>query len=186
MAKQTALRTTIVLLLFLSGCATGSLTKDDKFVPEKWRTLAVLPFTGADAFDKTTAEFFAFQLERQKHFQIVAPAKTEITLKRSGTVLASDGLTAESAQKVGRVIGADALIVGKITLHRFRDLTSVEVRLIDVATGQVIASVVQSALGMVRGPAYAQYVRYATERAAADMMAVLEELSTKRRGVKEE
>lgn len=163
------------------------MKKDDKFVPENWRTLAVLPFTGNEAFNRTAAEFFAFQLDKQKHFQIIAPGKIEIMLKRNGTALASGGLTVENGQNVARVIGADAVFIGKITIpvRGYTLVASVEVSLIDVPTGQAIASVVQSNLGhpTFRMDAL-ESVANATERAAADMLAVLEELSIRRRSVK--
>jgi len=174
--------------LILTGCALGdSLTKDDAFVPEGWKSIAVLPVTDNPLFGRAIAEYFAFKLTKQDHFRVVAPATIEIALKRKGLLLASSGPTSADLSNIAQTIGVEAVFLGKIPTPA-PALAKVEMKLIDVATGKTIAMVVRAAIDVPfvydnRTDTH-RLVTTATERAAEEMLGILEELWQRQRSAK--
>lgn len=178
----------LLATLMLTGCAIGdSLTKDDVFVPVDWKSIGVLPVTDNPWFGRTIAEYFAFKLAKQGHFRVVAPATIEIALKRKGLLLASSGPASVDLPNIAEIIGVEAVCLGKITTRGYIFAT-VEMKLIDIATGKTIAMVVRAAIDVPivydnRTDAH-RLVTTATERAAEEMLGILEELWQRQRSAK--
>jgi len=181
MVKRIGSRSGIVLLLFIvAACATAApVMREDTFVPENWKVLAVLPFTGNTVFGKPAGEFFAFQLQKQTRFRVIAPAAVELTLNRAGVRLPDGNVTVERSQTLARLVPADAVFVGSVTLRPFLGAVA-NVTLIDVATGRVVATAVQDSAGAAnyRVDVHAR-VTVAVERVGARLKTVLEEWSKK-------
>ena len=181
-----------VLLVFVA-CTTSpprESVRDETFVPENWKTIAVLPFTGDAAFSRPAAEFFAYKLQKQQHFRIVTPGLAEIMLERQGFPLGGNEITIEEAQKLGRLVEAQSVFIGKIEMENIppkreyspliRRHARAEIKLIDVSQGRVVASVVQPSSPVMTHDYY-DLAKNAIGQAAAEMMAVLDSLVKKNR-----
>lgn len=163
------------------------MVPDEKFIPETWRTLAVMPFIGSVAWSRVAAEFFAFQIQRQPHFPVVTPAMIELTLRRKGLNLPPHGIEISDAQNAAQLVAAQAVFVGNIAI-RYGQLQEAiaEAKLVDAASGRVIATVAASVsdrqvpCGDPRiENCELDLVTAAIEQVAAKMLVVLNDLSQK-------
>ena len=179
-----SLRLTLVTATFLTACAAGPhvpSTRDEAFVPDHWEIVAVLPFTGDAAVRRPAGELFAHKMQKQPYFPIITPGFAELVLKRKGQSFGATEITAEQAQKLGQLVEAQAVLIGNITLVRdgIVAYARVEIKLIEVSQGHVVAKVDQSS----SANSYNGYdlAQGAENRAATEMMAILEALGKKAR-----
>ena len=184
-----SLRLTLVAATLLTACATpphgpshAPSTRDEAFVPERWETVAVLPFTGDPAFRRPAGEFFASKMQKQPHFRIMTPGFAELVLKRNGQSLDATRITDEQAQKLGQLVDAQAVFIGNITLVRDGYVVYVraEIKLIEVSQGHVVASVDRRPPISYSIDGYV-LAQAAQNQAATEMMAILEALGKKAR-----
>lgn len=174
----------LVTTLLLAACATPvhqPPARDEAFIPDHWETVAVLPFTGDAAFRRPAGEFFAHRMQKQPYFRIMTPGFAEFVLKRKGESLDATQITAEQAQKLGKLVEAQAVFIGNIVLTRAGAVVFVraEIKLIDVSQGHVVASVDEPSPPI----SYDGYdlAKVAENKAAAEMMVMLEALGKKAR-----
>ena len=175
------------VLLVLAACSTSperQSVHDETFVPEKWKTIAVLSFTGDAAFSRPAAEFFANKLQKQQSFRIITPGFAEIVLERKGFPLGTNEITIEEAQKAGRLVEAQSVFMGKIEVEHVAgplNRARAEIKLIDVSQNRVVASVVQPNSLLVPSNDSYDLAKNALDRAAAEMMTILDSLAKKNR-----
>ena len=179
-----ALRLTVVTAMLLTGCATPPrvpTTRDETFVPEHWETVVVLPFTGEAAVRRPVSELFAYQMQKQPYFRILTPGFAELTLKRNGQALDATEISADQAQKFGKMVQAQGVLVGNISQVRGGVAVYVraEIKLIDVSQGHVVARVDQASPPISWNEF--DLAKVAEKQAAIEMMAILESLGKKAR-----
>lgn len=168
------------LSLVLVSCVppVHRMSRDESFMKQDagrkaWRKVAVLPFAGDTAFRRTAAEWLAFRVGKHGLFEIVVPSLAEIELKKQGTLIGEAGATVEEAQRAGQMLGVDGVVFGSVdpSARGGREPAGVEARVVDVATGKVVADSLRSPLARVR---YAQRgVMAAVDLIAEDLAPVL-------------
>lgn len=160
--------------------AVKNLSAEDWFelAPERlnWRKIAILPFTGKPVYRELSGGVFYFSIGKQQHFEIIGPATAENELKKEGTVLSVTKIGQEEAQEAGRLLGADAVIVGYVTMKtEQRYDAEVGVSLVDIGTGQNVVTSIRS-IPIRRNEHEA--VTSVSERVADDMLSLLHEVAT--------
>jgi hypothetical protein len=176
----------VLAIAAAAGCGikTGTV-RNEQFLQRNrqvtWNTVAVLPFTGAPQYRRSSSELFSIQLLQQRRFTIIPPAVAEIELKKHNIPYARGIFSTREAQEAGRLLAADAVIIGAVSLDYSFQLEHgegvVEARLIDTASGEVVVSITQA------GPFTFGYINQhpnmmaATENTASDMLNVLRVLS---------
>lgn len=111
-------RLIILMLLVLTCCATSRIEINRPAI-SKLRNIAIAPFTSDAELDVNTLqgarEYFrqAFTL---CGFSVVDQLRTDELLAK--TESSSPGNAADRVIKAGRALGADAILTGKITLHK--------------------------------------------------------------------
>ena len=192
MGNKVLFKIVIAGFFLLSGCETTKyFHKDESFTQEKlekqnWRKIAILPFTGNPAFRRVSAEMFSFHIHKQQHFEIIGPAIAEIELKKKGIELSDTEVEQKEAQKAGRLLGADAVIVGSITIkitvmQGHREVAGVS--LIDISTGRIVATAIQSVwftFPDIFKLSEDKIFTSATERVANDILSMLHELTAEK------
>lgn len=183
MKKAALFLIVIALFSLLLGCETVKyFEKDEMFMHQErkgpnWEKIAILPFTGIPAFQSFSEELFSFHMNKQERFAIIGPAQAEIELIKQGVELSKAEIKIEEAQKAGQILGVDAVIVGFITRKKgFEIRTVAGVSLIDIRTGKVVATSIQSAPIMITDSRH-KVVKAATKRVANDMLSILHELA---------
>jgi len=140
----------LAALFPLAGCATDAnkliINKAYCIPPSPWKKIVVLPFSGAPEFRRVAGEWVAFYIQKHSHYEIVSPTLAEIELGKQGMDLLEKEFTVEEAQKAGKLLGADAVITGKVDAvitqnvgvgTPFYAAGSVEVQLIDTQSGEI-------------------------------------------------
>ena len=132
----------LAALFPLASCAVGvsklTINKAYSIPPSPWKKIAVLPFSGGPEFRRVAGEWLAFYIQKQSHYDIVSPTLAEIELGKQGMDLLEKEFTVEEAQKAGKLLGADAVITGKVGVRPdYATPTSVEVQLIDTQSGEI-------------------------------------------------
>ncbi|MCC6521425.1 MAG: hypothetical protein IT373_02070 [Polyangiaceae bacterium] len=128
----------VILLAFAlaTGGVSPRITRSPSAPPGPPATIAVLAFTSTDAQGASAAdgcteavlEAGVRVVERQRVDAVLA----EHTESRSGE------MSAESYQELGRLLGADAFIVGSYDGAGFLDPGNLAVRLVQASTGDVV------------------------------------------------
>jgi hypothetical protein len=181
----------IVASFFLfPACATTgrTTTRDTKqqivrneiFVPQNWKKIAILPFFGQPPFRRVSGEWFSFRMLEQQDFEVIGPANVEIELKnKKSAVLRDDDGDVNKAKQIGKLLGADAVIVGFIKIEYRLELHALaEVRLIDTRSGEIVASTIQSSPStFLAFPNEHVHITSATDRVSNDILSVLKELA---------
>jgi hypothetical protein len=175
----------VLAMTAAAGCGmkTGTV-RNEQFLQRNqqvsWKTVAVLPFTGAPQFRRVSSELFSVHLLQQHRFTIIPPAMAEVELKKRNVPFASGTFSAPEAQEAGRLLAADAVIIGSVSLDYSFQLEHgegiVEARLIDTPSGEVVASITRASPVMFTLNQY-HHMTAATEKAAAEMLNVFRVLS---------
>lgn len=135
----------ISLLFILSSCATVvkqpiTVTHELKQPVNYEGIIAVLDFNNNSPnknwnyMEKAIAEIFSAKLSNYPNFKVVERERIdrilkEITLSQSGLV------DVHTAVKVGKILGATAMVMGSVT--QLGETIVVSARLVDVETGQI-------------------------------------------------
>lgn len=162
-ALKSAARCAVVLSLTVlaASCiqAIQKTERDESFMrPDPgraaWRKVAVLPFSGNPAYRRVAAEWLAFRLDRHGLFRIVDPSAAEIELGKKGIRSGGSEVTAEEARTAGQALGADGVVTGSISPGPSTGpgiLQAVRVRVVETATGKVVADSTRSGTGRGKG-----------------------------------
>ena len=176
----------LISFLFPAACiqAVEYSAKNDSFTHQAagrkaWKTIAVLPFTGDIACRRVSGEWFTFQLDKLRLFELIGPAVSEVELRKQGLVETDTDIAVGTAREAGRMLGADAVLVGAVKVERLQGPV-VGVSLIDVASGTVVATSVRSMPYLMTTSSRKRYAA-ATEEVARDISAVLYEVAGKPR-----
>lgn len=157
-------------LLSLALLASGCMTADEKYflktetkanvfvAPEKStvQRVAIMPFKApTELIGASVSDLFITEMLRARKYTLVERGQLTMVLKESELSLA--GLSAAGAVEVGKMVGADGVIMGTVAeygtvAYRGYPYASVGVsaRLIDCKTGKVIWSVDFSGLAESR------------------------------------
>lgn len=182
-----------VSLIILSGCGAGvnrfemsekyspSTGKEasEEFTPPTWKKIVVLPFSGDPRFQKMAGEWFAYRIHNQAHYSIVPPNLAAIELQKKGMSPPEQGFDLEKAQQAGRVLEADAVVIGKIGVVVGVDVPAVaNIQLVDAQTGEVVVSSITKDPVIARWGAYLHaFVVGSLDQAAKDLLVVLNGLA---------
>ncbi len=180
----------LIVMLISSLCATACIqpvrykAKDDSFTRQAagqkaWKKIAVLPFTGDLAYRRVSGEWFAFQLGKLRLFELIGPAVSEVELGKQGIEAAESDIALETAITAGRILGADAVLVGSVKTKEWQGPVA-GVSLIDVASGKVVATSIQSENMMLTTSSKKRSVA-AVEDVARDISDILFEMAGKPR-----
>ena len=172
-------------LFVLSGCSSkpGVTVKrfgfNESFTPSSWKKIVVLPFSGDKKFRRTSAEWFSFHLQKQRHYSIVTPSFAEIEITSSGMEVPETKFSIEEARQAARLLEADAVFIADIeTQRRSKSPVKISIQLIDVKTGEQIATHTIGYPSMVfLWDNFQEYVKLATDAAGRDFLKVLKGLS---------
>jgi hypothetical protein len=175
----------LAFLLVLSGCSStpGATIKNfgfkESLTLSSWEKIAVLPFSGDKKFQRTSAEWFSFHLQKQPHYSIVTPTFAEIEIKNQGMDVTGNKFSIEQAQQAGRILKVDAVLLGDVeTAKRSKSPVKIFLKLIDVETG---ATVVTHTVGypswVLLWDNFQEYVKLATDTAGRDFVKVLKNLA---------
>ena len=173
----------VATVSLLAGCANPTLTQSRKdFVPTNWRTVAILPFSGDKRFTATAADTFTIRILGIKKLHVIQPSQTEVSVKRLGIVATPIGYDVLEAQRIGKDIDADVIIMGVVSSHN-NGMTMngfCTAKVIDTASGEIIAAVHYPS-GLLFGYSEHQGVIAATDRAAKEILKILTEFEAKSR-----
>lgn len=151
--------TALALALALASCVqpVHRVSMDESFmkrdpVRKAWRRIAVLPFAGDPVFRRTAPEWLAFRVRGHGLFEIVDPSLAEIELGKKGISFGDAGASAGQAQRSGQLLGVDGVIFGSIDPSKRAGGGQAEVRarVVEVATGKVVADIVRSGVAQTR------------------------------------
>ena len=130
------------MVILLTGLAVCSLGAADE--PQGQRTLAVLDFENNSLKDKAEMEplckglsdMFVTELSKVRQFQLVERANLQKILEEMS--LGQSGVLEESAaQEVGKMLGAQNLVLGSFMLM-FDGKLRIDARLVEVETGKTL------------------------------------------------
>ena len=166
----------LVATLFFPGCANpGYFHVRDDFVGNDWKTIAVTRFSGDPQFIDVATDVFTLHLLEQKRFNVIEAATVELKATELLLKAGPGTLSILEAQSIGKLVNADAIIIGTVTTH-MGGLTMngfATVRLVDTRSGQVVASSHRPSSLLFAWSVH-QCVVVAVERAAKDIVRVLE------------
>src|SRR5207245_1766722 len=89
---------------------------------------------GNTVFGKPAGEFFAFQLQKQTRFRVIAPATVELTLNRAGVRVPDGNVRVERSQTLAQLVPADAVFLGRVIWRPFAGAVA------EVLVGVVLAT----------------------------------------------
>lgn len=159
----------LLVIIGLAGCANPSVVrvKDAQIRKIKVQKIFVPRFEGNPEFVEESTDFFVAKLEPLISSSIVQGSvlRAESTDIRSGGNLAPSDIALAKA----KTVGAQVLIMGKVTSHNTSGMLNgfSTVRVIDVATGEVLASFHRPS-GLLIGNSEHQCVMAAVSRTAKD------------------
>jgi hypothetical protein len=167
-----------------NGEAQTGTVRNEQFLQRKgqaaWKTIAVLPFTGPRQHARVFSEFFSVQLLQQRRYLIISPAIVEIELKKRGSPLAKGIRSVQEACEAGKLLDADAVVIGSVGLDFSFQLEHgegvVATKLIDTATGELVIDITQTSPVLFTNDQH-DHMTAATKNAAAGMLSLLTELS---------
>jgi TolB-like protein len=172
-------------LLVVSGCGSnpGATIKNLNFTESlslnSWKKIAVLPFSGDKKFQRTSAEWLSFHLQKQPHYSIVTPTFAEIEIKNHGMDVTGNEFSIEQAQQAGRILKVDAVLLGNIETAKIsKSPVKISLQLIDVKTGEMIAThTIGYPSWVLLWDNFQEYVKLATDTAGRDFIKVLKYLA---------
>lgn len=178
-SKMITISKIIVLMIALFplcfGCTNPSyLTVRPDFANRKWMTVAVAPFSGDARFRDVGTETFTLHMLKQTKFNIIEPDSVRVKASVIMTSIQNNTITVLEAQKIGQHLNVDAVVIGTVTSYN-NGLTLngwATVKLVETTSGQVIASSHKPS-GLLFGFSEHQCIVKATERAAEDILSVL-------------
>jgi len=182
---RTYLNLFLVFLFFIFGCSSkpGVTIKHfdlkENHAPSSWKQIAVLPFSGDKKFQRTSAEWFSFHLQKQSHYSIVTPTFAEIEIKNQDIDIIENKFSIEQAQQAGRILNVDAVLLGDVeTVKRSKSPVKISLQLIDVETGETIAThIIGYPSWVLLWDNFQEYVKLATDTAGRDFVKVLKHLA---------
>ena len=185
MQDRTCLNLFLAFLFLISGCSSkpGVTIKRFDFnespTSTSWKKIAVLPFSGDKKFRRTSAEWFSFHLQRQQHYSIVTPTFAEIEIKNQGIDAPENKFSIEQVQRAGRILAVDAIFTADIeTQKRSKSPVKISIQLIDVKTGEMIAThTIGYPSWVLLWDNFQEYVKLATDAAGRDFLKVLKHLA---------
>ena len=175
----------LAFVFILSGCSSkpGVTVKhfdsNKSIAPSSWKKIAVLPFSGDKKFQRTSAEWFSFHLQKQPYYSIVTPTFAEIEIKNQVIDIIGNKFSIEQAQQAGRILNVDAVLLGDVeTVKRSKSPVKVLIRLVDVKTGETIAThTIGYPSWVLLWDNFQEYVKLATDAAGRDFVKVLKNLA---------
>jgi hypothetical protein len=170
-----------ISLIFMLSCANPEFVmQSEKFTPNDWNQIAILPFSGNPAFTKMASDTFALHMLKQQHFKIVQPSTVEVSLRQIRVASSPSELSIQEAQKVGQIVNAEAVFIGDITSYNngFTLNAFATVKLVDTKTGEIVAASHKPS-GLLFGYSEHQAAIAAVKNVANEMLLILEELSKK-------
>lgn len=168
------LATFLLLILTLTGCANPSIVrvKDAEIGKLTIKKIFVPRFEGNPEFVEECTDLFIAELEPRISSSIVqgSALRAESTDIQSGGNLAPSEIALARAKEVG----AQVLIMGKVTSHRTSDLLNgfSTVRVINVTNGEILASFHRPS-GLLIANSEHQCVMAAVSRTAEDVAKAL-------------
>lgn len=165
----------LLLSMGLTGCATtGSDAHFGRagrgvnvFVTPEHRgvqTVAVLPFRAAtELIGSSVSDMFVTEILKTRRYQLIERSQLAGVLGEAEVALS--GLTTGQAAQLGKMVGADAVIIGTVSEYEnvaqrghALPVVGVSVRMIDSGSGRILWSVDHAAQGQ-RGTTLAQHSR---------------------------
>ncbi len=173
----------IILLVIanLIGCSNPSyLTVRPDINSMAWRTIAVAPFAGDGRFRDVATDTFTLHMLKQNKFKVIEPDTVRIKASSLIAIVQDNTITLLEAQKIGQQLNADAVIIGTVTSYNNGITLNgwATVKLVDTRSGEVLASSHKPS-GLLIAYSEHQCVVKATERAAEDMLGVLDQIQQK-------
>ncbi len=151
------------------GCASGggaTRTANVYVAPDARavRRVAVLPFRApTELIGASVSDLFVTELMKTGRYELIERGQLSNVLGETDVQLS--GLTAGQAVQVGRMAGADAVVIGTVSEYenvaqggRTLPAVGISVRLIDATTGKVLWSVDHAGRG-AKGDTPAQQAR---------------------------
>ena len=149
-----------------------------------WLTIAVVPFAGDERFREVATDTFALHMLKQNKFTVIEP--DTVRIKASSIIASVQGntITILEAQKIGQQLNADAVIIGTVTSYNTGMTLNgwATVKLVDTRSGEVLASSHRPS-GLLIAYSEHQCVVKATERAAEDMLEVLDQIKQQKNSI---
>jgi TolB-like protein len=147
---RTAAVACLLLAVTAAGCNTASRTwRAEGLSADGMGTVAIIPFENLAGYPNAghvMADLLEAELLARGAPDLMPGTEVrEALAEHEGTVLSPEAL--------GRVLGVDAVIVGRVTEYKYKvslgeePAVGVSVRLIDTATGEVLWSAARSQLG---------------------------------------
>ncbi len=146
----------LTLLLLLSGCAGSSGGKANIFVGEGHeaiRKVSVLPFKApTELIGASVSDLLTTELMKIGRYEMIERGQLSAVLGE--TEVALSGLSAGQAAQLGKLVGANGVIVGTVSEYEAsaqggetRPVVGVSARLIDTTSGKIIWSINNSGQG---------------------------------------
>ena len=146
----------LVLLILLSGCAGSSGGKANVVIGEgheSIRKVTVLPFKAAtELIGASVSDLLTTELMKTGRYEMIERGQLSAVLGESETALS--GLTAGQAAQLGKLVGANGVIVGTVSEYenaaqggKTHPVVGVSARLIDSSSGKIIWSVNKTGRG---------------------------------------
>lgn len=141
----------VLCLVILAGCAQQCTYRQDELIVSKKGVLAVIPFENLAGYPSAgliAAELFQAELYAQTHGRV----KTILAETVAGKLAPLEG-KALSPKEVGDLLGAELLVVGRVTEYGYKHglgedpAVGVSVRLIEARSGRVLWSGARSQTG---------------------------------------
>lgn len=166
----------------LIGCTNPSyLTVRPDIGSRAWLTIAVVPFAGDVRFRDVATDIFTLHMLKQNKFTVIEPDTVRIKARSIIAMVEGNTITVLEAQKIGQLMNADAVIIGTVTSYNTGVTLNgwATVKLVDTRSGEVLASSHKPS-GLLFAYSEHQCVVKATERAAEDMLSVLDQIQQKK------
>ena len=185
MQERIYLNLLLAFVFILSSCsskpgvAVKHFDSNQSIAPSSWKKIAVLPFSGDKKFQRTSAEWFSYYLQKQSYYSIVPPGFAEIEISNKGMSVSEKPFSIEEARQAARLLGTDAVFIGDVeTVKRSKSPVKVLIRLVDVKTGEVIAiHTIGYPSWVLLWDNFQEYVKLATDAAGRDFLEVLKNLA---------
>ena len=141
-----------------------------------------MPFAGDSRFTDAATQSFAIHILNVPGFRVVQPSTVSVSVRELGIIPTESGFTILEAQRVGKAVNADAVIVGTVTSYNNGMTLNgfCTAQIIDVATGEIVGAS-HNPSGLLMGYSEHQCVMAATERSGKAVLKMLQDLSRKNR-----
>jgi TolB-like protein len=115
---------------------------EEAYVFRQKPTIAILPFTNANAqaketeFGRTISAMLATAMRNDTNFQVLERSEVQKVLEEQ--VLGSSGVTMEKAQQIGKLYNVEVILLGDVSL--IDKTLHIDARLIDTENSQVVVA----------------------------------------------